>query len=63
MYLVDTFDMLAKFLKQNGHMERAIALYQAMIEFNLFCPDVLKHAEKASKYLHHVVVNELDLCK
>ena len=27
------------FLQQVGHMERAVATYQAMAEFTMFCPD------------------------
>ncbi len=38
------FRMLGRFLMQAGHTERAIAMYQAMIELNIFCPDVLKES-------------------
>ena len=55
-FLSDTIDMLAKFLKHSGHMERAVSLYQAMIEFNLFCPDVLKQVDKVSK-LHKMCLH------
>ena len=44
--------MLAMFLKQAGHLERAVAVYQAMIELNVFCPDVLKKADKKVSETH-----------
>ncbi len=30
---------------QAGHTEKCIALYQAMLEFNLFLPDVLQNVD------------------
>ncbi|KAJ8307993.1 hypothetical protein KUTeg_012867 [Tegillarca granosa] len=37
----DNFVQYCHFLKQCGYMERAVATFQAMIEFNLFCPHKL----------------------
>ncbi|XP_046346712.2 nuclear exosome regulator NRDE2-like [Haliotis rufescens] len=36
--LMDVFVQYCMFLHQVGHTERAVASYQAIIEFNLFCP-------------------------
>lgn len=41
--LIDVATQLAYAWYQGGHMERSIALFQALIELNLFCPDQLKH--------------------
>lgn len=32
-----------------GHKERAVALFQAMLEFNLFCPQALEGASMEDK--------------
>ena len=31
-------------MKQAGHTEKAVSFLQAQLEFNLFCPDVLRTA-------------------
>ncbi|KAG0730299.1 Protein NRDE2 [Chionoecetes opilio] len=36
--LVDVAIQLAHVWRQGGHMERSIALFQALVELNLFCP-------------------------
>eukprot|EP00117_Sycon_ciliatum_P025602 scpid26069/ scgid21217/ UPF0614 protein C14orf102 len=40
-FLLDVLTSYCSFLQQAGYCERAVALYQAMIEFNMFCPDQL----------------------
>lgn len=37
------------FLKQSGLKERAVASYQAILEFNLFCPPPLESADMKTK--------------
>ena len=51
---LDVLHMLTMFLKHTGHMERAVAVYQAMIELNVFCPDVLKKANKKVPETHYL---------
>lgn len=36
--LVDVATQLAHVWRQGGHMERSVALFQALVELNLFCP-------------------------
>lgn len=36
--LVDVATQLAHMWRQGGHMERSVALFQALLELNLFCP-------------------------
>ncbi|XP_032240468.2 nuclear exosome regulator NRDE2 [Nematostella vectensis] len=36
--MLDVFHQFCLFLKQSGHMEKAVASLQAMIELNCFCP-------------------------
>lgn len=45
-FLLSTMSSYCSFLQQSGHCERAVATYQAMIEFNLFCPDTLAGSQK-----------------
>ena len=37
-YLLAIFTLYCSFLKQTGHTEKAVACFQALIEFNLCCP-------------------------
>ena len=39
--LVATFVKLCYRLRQAGHMEKAVSLFQALLEYNLFCPGSL----------------------
>ena len=41
VYIADMFLELCAFLRGAGHLEKAIALFQAQIEFNLFRPSIL----------------------
>jgi hypothetical protein len=47
--LLHIFARLCLFLKQTGYAERAIACYQAIIEFNCFLPSDLKHSSVHQK--------------
>jgi hypothetical protein len=38
MRLLDIFVQLCTFEKQAGYMERGVAYFQALLEFNFFCP-------------------------
>ncbi|KAJ1561697.1 hypothetical protein HK096_003681, partial [Nowakowskiella sp. JEL0078] len=40
--LIFVLQRLCVFLSQSGYNERAVALYQAIIEFNFFCPLAFK---------------------
>lgn len=37
------------FLYESGHTERAMALFQAQLEYNLFCPIVLQDVNKSDQ--------------
>lgn len=41
--LLNIFFLYCQFLEQTGHSEKAVACYQALIEFNLCCPQELLH--------------------
>ena len=45
-FLLSVLCSYCSFLQQAGYCERAVAIFQAMIEFNMFCPASLVHADK-----------------
>ena len=45
VFVVDMFVQYCYFLKQVGQLEKAVASFQALIEYNLYSPEVL-HEEK-----------------
>lgn len=40
-FFLDLFTQQCYFLRQAGHMEKAVACFQALIEFTCFCPEDL----------------------
>lgn len=38
MNLIQALVQLCRFLDEAGYREKCVALYQSMVEFNLFCP-------------------------
>ena len=42
--LLSIFFLYCQFLQQAGYSEKSVASYQALIEFNLCCPDDLSHS-------------------
>ncbi|XP_077999752.1 nuclear exosome regulator NRDE2-like [Glandiceps talaboti] len=47
-YMLDLFMQQCEYMRQVGHVEKAIAAFQAMIEFNCFCPSHLEESTKPS---------------
>lgn len=47
--MIDIFQDLGVFLYQSGHAERALALFQAQMEYNLFCPSILLDVAAADR--------------
>ncbi|XP_070578524.1 LOW QUALITY PROTEIN: nuclear exosome regulator NRDE2-like [Ptychodera flava] len=47
-YMLDLFVQQCEVLRQAGYAEKSIAAFQAMIEFNCFCPPQLEETTKAS---------------
>lgn len=45
----EIFYQLCTFLYESGHTERAMALFQAQLEYNLFCPTVLQDVDKSDQ--------------
>lgn len=51
--LVDTFVSFCRFEWQSGYQELATALFQAEIEFNLFCPSLLLTEQSKLRLFEH----------
>ncbi|PIA63768.1 hypothetical protein AQUCO_00201244v1 [Aquilegia coerulea] len=51
--LVDTFVSLCRFERQSGYHELATALFQAEIEFSLFCPSLLLTEQSKLRLFEH----------
>ncbi|XP_052106944.1 nuclear exosome regulator NRDE2-like [Mytilus californianus] len=49
--VLDVFVQYCYFLKQAGQIEKAVASFQAQIEYNLFCPSAVTGMYKESMYL------------
>ncbi|XP_033736392.1 LOW QUALITY PROTEIN: nuclear exosome regulator NRDE2-like [Pecten maximus] len=47
--MLDLFVQYCCFLRQAGHMEKAVGCFQALIEFNLFCPPSLESSHHQDK--------------
>ncbi|OWF56409.1 protein NRDE2 homolog [Mizuhopecten yessoensis] len=47
--MLDLFVQFCCFLRQTGHMEKAVGCFQALIEFNLFCPPSLESSRHQDK--------------
>ncbi|XP_052775982.1 nuclear exosome regulator NRDE2-like [Mya arenaria] len=47
--IIEIFLQYCQFLIQVGFNERALATFQAILEYNLFCPPLLKNASKENK--------------
>lgn len=53
--LSDIFTLQSHFLRQSGHSEKALSLFQAMIDFTFFKPDsVRKLSTKQQVHTHTV---------
>ena len=49
MFCVDIFAELCHLLKQSNQSEKAVALMQAMLDFNFYMPDLLLNASLDDK--------------
>ncbi|CAG2236937.1 unnamed protein product [Mytilus edulis] len=49
--VLDVFVQYCYFLKQAGQIEKAVASFQAQIEYNLFCPSAVQGMYEESMYL------------
>ncbi|KAL5008670.1 hypothetical protein ScPMuIL_014251 [Solemya velum] len=47
--ILDIFLQYCNFLRQAGHSEKALATFQALIEFNFFCPPSLESSPHADR--------------
>lgn len=50
-FVSDVFVQYCYFLKQAGQIEKAVASFQAQIEYNLFCPSAVQGMYEESMYL------------
>ncbi|XP_006823850.2 nuclear exosome regulator NRDE2-like [Saccoglossus kowalevskii] len=50
-YMIDLFTQECEYMRQSGHTEKAIAAFQALIEFNCFSPAKLDESTKPTQQI------------